>query len=272
VAIGKTDVQLNGVYQTLSHISQGTNVVIFAGTAAEGSTAIARSEDADRLRDLKNWKGVKVAHTRFNNADFVTRGKVRDAGVDIDTEVEYIAFDDTTLVVQAVAKGAADVAVVTNESLTMAKSIGLEIVFSVGEIAPMYVCCRHTGNKAAVEENRQTYVNLLIAELRALKVYREDQDKVIEIMTELSREDEEYVYNYLYSPESSSPLTLDPSLKKVKDLYTLLEGWGYVQPGVKIEDSVDITIYKDALDEVIRRYPDDPLYKDLLEDYARNNI
>ncbi|MDR2502017.1 MAG: ABC transporter substrate-binding protein, partial [Oscillospiraceae bacterium] len=271
IAIGKTDVQVMSVYQTLAHIAQGTDVAIFGGTAAEGSTVITTSEKVEYFKDLINWRGAVVATTRLNNADFVTRAKLLEAGVDPQTEITYKEFDDNTLVVQAIVKGEADVAVVTNEFISVAREAGLDVSFPVRDIAPMYVCCRHTGRKSDIEANRQKYVNIYIAELRAYKVYLEDHQRTIDILKELAREDDEFVNNYLYSPESSSPLTLDPSLNKIKALYGLLQEWGKIEDGISVADSIDVTIYEDALKEVIRRYPDDKLYQRLLEEFYVNN-
>ncbi|MDR0906320.1 MAG: ABC transporter substrate-binding protein [Oscillospiraceae bacterium] len=269
----KSDIQVTGVYQTLASIAKDDDVIIIGGTAAEGSSAIAKPENVERLKDLKNWKGISVATTPMNNADFVTRAAVLAAGVDPSTEITYKEYDSTDLVVQAIFKGDADVAIIVNDSLKqLVEPLGLEVVFPVADIAPMYVCCRHTARKSDVLANREKYVNIYIAELRAYKIYKDDHDQTVAILHEAAKQDEDYIINYLYAEGSSSPLTLDPSLNKIKNLYGLLQEWDKIEDtNADVTEGIDITIYKDALDEIIRRYPDEPLYKQLLEEYQANN-
>ena len=40
---------------------------------------------------------------------------------------------------------------------------------------------------------------------------------------------------------------------------------------VHIDDHIDPTIYREALDEVLKRYPDDPIYKEMDAFFKANN-
>jgi NitT/TauT family transport system substrate-binding protein len=65
----------------------------------------------------------------------------------------------------------------------------------------------------------------------------------------------------------------DPDLSRVINVWDTLISTGYIDPqGINIRDVVDITVYKDALDNIRRRYPDEPLFVELEAYYNENDL
>lgn len=51
----------------------------------------------------------------------------------------------------------------------------------------------------------------------------------------------------------------------------MMKDSGYIDTEVKIEDHIDSTVYKQALDELIKENPDDLFYQNLLSEYQKMN-
>ena len=60
--------------------------------------------DVDKFKDLKNYKGVKAAMVRGDSAWVVTRAKLLEEGVDVDS-IQLVEVDSQANVAQAVSKG-----------------------------------------------------------------------------------------------------------------------------------------------------------------------
>lgn len=47
---------------------------------------------------------------------------------------------------------------------------------------------------------------------------------------------------------------------------------GYLEKDEDISDTIDVDVYKQALDELIEEHPDDPFYRQLIERFEKNNL
>ena len=66
-------------------------------------------------------------------------------------------------------------------------------------------------------------------------------------------------------------LSPDPGKKVVEDFYNTSVEVGFADGSINVDDYIDTTIYKDALDSLLKEEPDDAIYKELLEEYEKNN-
>lgn len=62
------DVLGTGIVPSLNFIANGSDLVVYAGTAAEGGSIVARPEDVEQYKDLENYAGVRAAMVRNESA------------------------------------------------------------------------------------------------------------------------------------------------------------------------------------------------------------
>jgi len=258
----------------LQWVAKKGEVVFFGGTMNEGSAYVTKPENASLFKDLKNFKGKKVATLRLSTADHSVRIELKKIGLNPDTDIQYIEFDTFPSIIEALAKGTVDVGILSLESSQLAIKRGLAISFYAGEVAPNYVCCKQIANKKLLKEDRSAYVSLLKAQIRAYKVYLEDHDRTIKYLIDYSNQTKEFIVNVLYTPDAFAHfiVTPDPYRNKLKEYYKALEDEGVFAKGVNVDDYIDVSIYKDALDQIVKENPKDPVYAKLLADFPKNNL
>ena len=265
------DVLGTGIVPALNFIANGSDLVVYEGTAAEGGSIIARPENVERFKDLQNYAGVRAAMVRNESAWVITRAKLLELGVDVDS-VELVEVDSTTNVVQAVAKGEADVGFLPLEQANTLLQLGVEVVYAVGELDPNYVCCRQVTSRQKLEEKHDAFVRFTIANLRAWEYYEDEANRedIVKLLAEVSGQTEEYVDNYLFV--NRTLLTLDPNESGVITFYNALGGTGYFDTSaVDVAEHIDTSVYAEALSAVLERDPDDAFYQEKLELYRAYN-
>lgn len=268
---GKLDVLPLGVIPSCTFIAQGSPVVIFGGTISEGSEAVVTTENKNSIRALTDFKGKSVACVRPETGHLIMKNKMKQAGLDVENDVDFIELDGFQSVIEAVLKGEADVGFVNSGFGAVARKQGLEVLFPVGEYAPDAVCCRQTTSKATIETKRDALVRFQVANLRAYLTYRSDKEKTITTLMTYSGQDRAYVEACLY--DEVMKITLDPAKDRIQDFYEALKENGDIDAATpySVTDAVDNTIYKDALDEMQKRYPDDAALAALHESFLMNN-
>ncbi len=251
ISTGKSDVDVlgTGIVPDLTFIANGSDLVVFEGTAAEGGAVIAKPENVGTYKDLKNYEGIKAAMVRGESSWVITRAKLVEEGVDVDS-IELMEVDSQANVAQAVAKGEADVGFLPTEYAKSFEDIGVDIVTEAGEISPMYVCCRQVTSAKKLEEKRDAFVKYTIANLRAWEYYEDEanHDEIVSILADFSGQTEDYVDEYLFV--NRTVLTLDPNESGVITYYNSLEDSGFFDGGtdVDVEDHIDTSVYSEALD------------------------
>lgn len=265
------DVLGTGIVPSLNFIANGSDLVVYAGTAAEGGSIVARPEDVEQYKDLENYAGVRAAMVRNESAWVITRAKLLELGIDVDS-IELVEVDSTTNVVQAVAKGEADVGFLPLEQANTLLELGVEVVYAVGDLDPNYVCCRQVTSRQKLEEKHDAFVRFTVANLRAWEYFTDEANRedIVKLLAEVSGQSEDYVDNYLFV--NRTLLTLDPNESGVITFYQALGDTGYFDTSaVDVADHIDTSVYAEALSEVLERYPDDEFYQDKLELYREYN-
>ena len=274
ISSGKTDVDVygQGIVPDLTFIANGSDLVIFEGTAAEGGAIVSRPEDVEKFKDLANYEGVTAAMVRNESGWIVTRQALLDAGYDVDSII-LLEVDSQANAAQAVSKGEADIAFFPEEFVDRFSDLNIEEVMPVGEISPMYVCCRQVTSSERLEQKHDAFVKFTKANLRAFKYFSDEanREEIIRILAEFSGQTEEFVNNYFFV--NSTTLTLDPNKSGIETYYQALINSGYFEDDtdVNISDHINTEIYKTALDEIIEEYPDDEFYQEQLEIFNEYN-
>lgn len=274
ISSGKKDVDVlgTGIVPDLSFIANGSDLVIFQGTAAEGGAIVSRPEDVEKYQDLASYEGTTVALVRNESGWIITRQALLDGGYDVDS-ITVLEVDSRANVAQAVAKGEADLGFFPEEFVGQFEDLGIAKVKAVGEISPMYVCCRQATSREKLEEKHDAFVKYTKANLRAFEYFSDEANRetVVKILAEFSGQTEEFVNNYFFV--NSTVLTLDPNKSGIITYYDALNNTGYFESGtdVKVEDHIDTEIYKTALDEIVAEYPDSTFYQEQLTIFEEYN-
>lgn len=270
--LGKLDILPLGVIPSLTYAAKGAELVIYGGTIAEGCQGVTLPENKDKYRDIKNFKGKKVAVHRPETGQMIMRAKMREAGLDLEKDVEIIQLDGFQAIIEAVSKGMADIGFVNSGFGLIAEKRGLAIAFNIKEVAPNAVCCRQTASREVFEKKRGALVKFQIANLRAYKLMRDDPDTAMAKLMAFSGQPEDYVRYCLYS--GVMVITMDPAVNRIKDFYKVMEANGDLPKGYKadISDNVDSGVYREALDEAMKRWPDCEYFKKMDAEFAANNL
>ena len=272
ITTGKdVDVLGTGIVPDLTFIANGSDLVVFEGTAAEGGAIISNPENVDTYKDLSNYADITAAMVRGESSWTVIRTQLKNAGVDPGS-VTLMEVDSEANVAQAVAKGEADVGFLPVEKANSFLDVGIAIVYEVGELEPQYVCCRQVTSSAKLAEKRDAFVKFTIANLRAWEYYEDEsnRDEIIKLLADFSGQTEEYVENYLFV--NRTVLTLDPNKKGVETYYESLKDSGYFDnTDVDVSDHIDTSVYSDALNTLLKREPDNAFYQNKLELFQQYN-
>ena len=271
VDTGKLDMLPFGVIPTATFVSQGVDVVIVGGTISEGSEAITLPENADAYQSPGDFKGKKIGCYRMETGHMVLKGMLREAGLDLEKDVEFVLLDSSASICEAVKKGEVDVGFVNSGYGEIAKQNDLAVSFYVGDWQPDFPCCRQTVSRKTLDEKRDALVSFMVACLRAYEIYQNDHETTIAALCSYSGQSEEYVEAVMY--HGAMKISLDPNTDKVDAFYQVMKANGDIDPNTPYElrDHVDASIYYDALQVLLEREPDNAIMQQLLAEYAENN-
>ena len=277
VDMGKLDILPFGVIPSASFVAQGADVVVFGGTISEGSEIVTLPENAASIQSLEDFRGKKIGCYRMETGHMVMKGLLREAGFDLEKDVEFVLLDGQPTIIEAVKKGEVDMGFLNSGQGYVAQQAGLAVARQVAEFEPDFPCCRQTTSRAALEEKRDALIRFQVANLRAYKTLMEDPDRVVEALAVYSGQPEEYVRAVIFGVageyESAMRVSLDPNKNKVLSFYELMKDNGDIDPETEYDmaDHIDTSIYEDALTEMLEREPDSEVFQALAEEFAQNN-
>lgn len=271
VQLGKLDILPLGIIPSVTFISKGADLVIYGGTIAEGSQGVTLPENAAQYRDLKAFRGKRIAVVLPETGKMIMKDLIRKAGVDVEREVQFVVLNGFQSVIETVLKGAADIGFVNSGFDIIARKRGLAVAVDLKDWAPNSVCCRQTTSRKTFEEKRDALVKFQTANLEAYKFYRECPDETVGLLTAYSGQPEDYVRHCLY--DDVMVVTLDPASRRIKDFYEVMKANGDIDPNTPhgIDKAIDTSIYAEALDAMQARYPDSPIFKDLRKRFELEN-
>ncbi|WP_265445460.1 ABC transporter substrate-binding protein [Acetivibrio straminisolvens] len=265
ISSGKVDVGSFGTAAPLTFISKGTDFVIFGGQQTEGHGIVALPEKAKELTDLNSFKGKTVATVRLATGDVIFRAALSEAGIDWKNELTINELDSPAAVLEAVKKGSVDAGIVWTPFIKLGEKQGLEIVKYSGELVKMHTCCRQVALSTKIKENKEDFVRFTAALIKAYKFYVENQDETVDIIAKYAKVDKDIIKQETYGGHIHS--IPDPDKNGVVRFWELINKSGYINSDLNIEDFIDTSIYKLALEDVLKEYPDDAVYKKLKADF-----
>ncbi|MDR0520627.1 MAG: ABC transporter substrate-binding protein [Planctomycetaceae bacterium] len=272
VKAGKLEVGTFGTAAPLLFIARGADFTIFAGMMIEGQAIITKPENAELFKDLKSFKGKKIGLGKLTTGDVIFRAALKKAGIDPNKDIEVLEFAGQGAVVEAVRKGAVDAGIVFAPHYTLAgKKYGLKVAHYIADFHPDYTCCRLIAPTAKFNGNKDAYKRFLIAVIRAYKFYKTEPDATVKIIASTLKIDEDVVRKDAYTDQSfkSHP---DPLTDGTLEFWKMMTDIGYLpENNVNLIEYIDTKVYRAALDEVLKRYPNDAVYQQLDEFFKKHN-
>lgn len=274
LSVGKVDTTYGQLVPPLSYGAKGSDVTLFGGTVSGGMVCVSTKDNSEELKDAKNWKGKKIGVIQGATSEMVVRYALeKNYGYESGDEIEFVFIEDYPTIIIATQKGTVDIGFVGAANVEAANAAGLELLFPLTDLREGYVCCRQTAYAPSLEGNRDGYVNYLKGQLKAYKDYKNNQDEVVDIVTEGSGETKEKIQGLLYDADvnANQSYNPDPNYNGTLEVYQTLLKWKYIEKGGELSEFFDISIYADALKEIIEENPDDEFYKEVWNFFLENN-
>ena len=268
----KLDIGTFGSAGPLSFISKGSDFTIFGGMMINGQALFAKPENAEKLKTLENFRGKKIGLVKLSTGDVILREALIKHHVDWRKgEVTLVELSNIGAVVQAVQKGEVDAGLAYAPHFSIAeKKAGLKVVAKIADFYPNYSCCRLTANTKELLRRPEAYKRYLIALIRAYKFYKENPDETVKLISDWLKIDEDIVRKDTYT-EKVFDINPDPYKTATLDFWRIMKEVGYITGECDINKHVNTAIYRQALNEVLKRYPKVKAYKDLDIFFKKND-
>lgn len=275
VLAGKSDGRLNALQPSIIAGGNGSDITIFAGTMGGGHLIFANKNVAETLKDPKNWKGKTVGGTAGGTADCVLRSALRDNyGIDFD-EMNYKYFDNDEAQIAACKHGDVDIIIPYYALREVAEASGLVQIAELVDLYPDYACCRQTANGAKLRSDRDLFVKWTKGLIYSWKYFNTDEKGTITVIKKVTNQDDQWVYDHIYDKEGTAHITFhpDPFYNGCAPQYDVLFDLGFIESENPrpLHEYFDISIYADALKEVIAENPDDSFYTDMWTYFVSHN-
>ena len=272
---GKIDGRINNLTKPLIAGGNGADIYIFVGTMGGGHIVYANKKIADKVRDPKNWKGYKVGLAIQVTSQLVLNSFLKEAYGYTNDDIDFKYLDSDPAPIGACSRGEVDITSVYYSQRESAESQGLVEIAELVDYTPDYACCRQAANGKSFRKNRQLYVAWSKGLIEAWKIYNNDENRTIEIIQEITHQDEEWVRNHIYDAKGTAHITFnpDPYYNGVLKQYRISVDQGYInkEHPRPLEEYFDISVYADALKEVIAEHPGDQFYKDMWAYFVAHN-
>ena len=267
----------------LIYIANGQDFNMFAGYMIIGETPVYGKPETP-YTGLDSFKGKKIGITRGGTPDIVLKGILYDAGYpfrygtdkiigdpnDPDM-IQFLEYKKNTDVLQAVAKGEVAFGATATGYQIQARMLGLEVKMWPDELWPNHSCCRMLCLNSYLNENKEALRRLLRSYLRAEEYMQNNMNEVSDLVVENLDLTKETVDSFVHSPHMK--YDTDPFTKSVEKMWNKMANFGYLTVGnVDIKDHMNSAIYKEALESLIKDYPDSKFFKAKMEQFKANNL
>lgn len=269
---GKIDVASNaGTNLPLQRIAEGQDLTIFGGYLLTGCMPIFAKVDT-------KWNSFEdlIGKTMACEANvYAVSGPLIDKGHDPLNEVNWLALDDQNERIKAVKEGRADFGLVgTSLNYAINTDPELKVCTYASDILPDYSCCRIEAKTQWVNENPNTVKALLRAWIRAMEYFESHHDETVALLVKETGQDEAFIRAYLDNPHCN--INIDPMKSAIRRAWYYMGRLGLLNNIAKkknIDDHINTTLYKEALDECQEKYGNDDqqFYEKMQGQYARNN-
>ncbi len=269
LAADKIDVMAGGVGEPLNLISKGQNLSVIGGIMAGDSAVISSPGKVAELQDIQNFKGKTVATVRTSTGDVIWKAALLNAGIN-ESSINIVEFKTPGDVIQAVKSGKADAGIVWPPFEYTAEQQNLSIVKFSNDYIPNLPCCRATVKTSTLQKNPDKWIKYERALIKAYDFYKNNPDKTVNITAKYVDMDKGVLKTALYNDKLS--LSPDPNKKGTLEYWAILNKIGYVNTGnTDISQYINTTVYKTALDQIVKENPNNANYQTLETEYSQND-
>ncbi|MDR0549101.1 MAG: ABC transporter substrate-binding protein [Deltaproteobacteria bacterium] len=259
---GKIDVGLSfGTGSPLTFAAEGAPIVIIAGNLAGGHPIIVKPENASKYKSVQDFKGKTVGTPRLYTADVVFRGAVHRAGLVPGRDFELIEFRRTIDVLEAVKSGKVDVGVGSSSITAGALEAGLAIPLWSNDLFAYHPCCRIITTREVLANRRPELVKLIVGLLEAEREFAKNPEAGVKANAEDLKIDEKLSRTLTLDPHIQ--LAVDPNTKGVVTMWDFMKESKYITSDADPHSFIDVSLYKEALDSLSKKEPNDPYWAKL---------
>ncbi len=267
----------------LIQVANGQDFNLFAGYMIIGETPVFGKPEMV-FEDLDSLKGKTIGITRGGTPDIVLKGILYDAGIpfkygddtyiggekDDPDLVTFLEYKKNTDVLQAITKDEVDFGATATGYEIQAADLGLEVKMWPDEYWPNHSCCRMFGMNDYVQNNEEVLYRLLRSYLRAEEYMQDNMEYVSDLCVENLDLTKETADSFVLSEHMK--YDTDPFTDSVTTMWNKMADYGYLTKGdIDINDHLDSSIYKKALESLIKDYPDSEFFQDKMEQFINNN-
>lgn len=267
----------------LTQIANGQDFNMFAGYMVIGETPVYGKPEM-AYKNLDSFRGKKIGITRGGTPDIVLKGILHDAGYSFkyggttvigdknDPDmIEFVEYRKNTDVLQAVAKSEVAFGATATGYQIQARELGLEVKMWPDELWPNHSCCRMLCTNPYLKNNEEALFRILRSYLRAEEYMQGNMQEVSDLVVENLDLQKETADSFVLSPHLK--YDTDPFTKSVQIMWEKMSGFGYLTTGaIDLNDHMNSSIYKRALESLIKDYPDSRFFKGKMDQFAKNNL
>ena len=267
----------------LIQVANGQDFNLFGGYMIIGETPVFAKPDTV-FEDLDSLKGKTIGITRGGTPDIVLKGILYDAGIpfkygddtyiggekDDPDLVTFLEYKKNTDVLQAITKDEVDFGATATGYEIQAADLGLEVKMWPDEYWPNHSCCRMFGMNDYVQNNEEVLYRLLRSYLRAEEYMQDNMEYVSDLCVENLDLTKETADSFVLSEHMK--YDTDPFTDSVTTMWNKMADYGYLTKGdIDINDHLNSSIYRKALESLIKDYPDSEFFQDKMEQFVGNN-
>lgn len=269
IVSGKLDTGGFGI-APLVYIAKGVDLTVYGGQMGAGAGIIVKPENAQLYNDLSDYKGKTIATVRMSSGDINFRGAFQDAGFDLKKDITIQELESAAAVTEAVKSGKVDAGLSWTPYMEIAKEQNLPVVLYTDDYFPKHPCCRISALTETLEKDRDTYVKYEKALIKAYHYSKTNPDETVDAVLKYVQINRSTLADAINSPHFY--ISPDPNTQGIQHTYDLLTRIEYVDTTtVDVNDHIDTSIYKEALDELVRENPSVKFYQELKAEFATLN-
>jgi NitT/TauT family transport system substrate-binding protein len=263
-----------GVAAPLILIDEKNDISIIGGIMTNGGGIVTLPQNAslwqeDSFYTQANLTGKKIGVRRASSQDLAFRAYLAQKGIDI-SKINFVELDTHVNSIEAVVKGELDAADVATTYRTIAQERGLIVAKQVDTLSGDFPCCRIVTSGKQVKDRRADFIAFLAGNIEAFKIYKNNEERSIEIALKYFDIQEKYLRQELYGGHLD--LHPDPGTKIITDLYKGMLAIGYSDGTVEnVLAHIDTSLYQEALAKVAAENPNDAFYLEMQNYFKANN-
>ena len=261
---GKLDFGAFGATAPLFHIAKDADIRIVGGIHDEDAGLITTAKNAEVIHSVSDLRGKKIAVVRLSSGDAALRGRLLELGLIPGKDVEISEIKSPPAVIEAVRAGDVDAGMVWEPHIVRAQQSGLKVIARSHDLVPGHPCCRLVAQRAYTVDHPDTIRHFLKALLKAEKFGHDNRSGAVDIIAKYIKLDRSIV-DASYLNEQPT----DPNIENTVRFWNVLRKIGFAQKDKDIASYVDTGAYKQSLDELAAKEPQEPFWKKLEQDFVR---